>query len=334
MEIHLLLLRCTDVTKTDGNVALDVEADALMTSLKTSIANKLTADNIKSYELSWKGGGIDIEDADHTKYLKKMSEDFIDNMKGMISEEIIREQERQRKAVTHVVTIPRPTSAVTPAKAQGKNKRVKGRTKGGEQKNDMISGAAMGGFANPTEANFLRGFMTMNCLVQEHQAIEKGDCLATIEARVKLDLYSEISHHLTFCKNRCDVFFGREGELAVIKNYVTSFREAAPIVVTSSAGGGKTSFLAKVAALTKDWLGDHAVTIVRFFGISPKSSTLLSMLAQLCAHISLAYGEHIPHHAFNHIRTAQMCFQDLLVMVSNENVVFCLHSIAHGFLSA
>lgn len=60
-----------------------------------------------------------------------------------------------------------------------------------------------------------------------------------------------------------------------------------PLVLYGEGGSGKTSLLAKSAALCKEWFADaRPITIIRFLGTTPDSSALCPSLISICQQVS------------------------------------------------
>ena len=303
-RIHLLLFD-VDATMSDDSVTADVSADVMMTSLKTQVRDKLPTESVFSYSVSWREAGVLSDDKQHHLYLKSLCDDFVKSMTALVDEQCARDEEQKKKELSHVVTIPKNVSNdVKPTSQKGmKGQGGKGSTKG---KGEQVM----------QKADLMRGFMGLQGIIHEHKAIEKGQVVAEEEAKLRLSVNSDILHHLNFCAKRCASFCGRQDELGHVMQFVTSGEESPPLVVTSPPGGGKTSFMAKVAEQVKTWLGPQAVVVARFLGTSPPSCSLLPLLESLCVHISLAYGEHIQLNALSHVGAAQKYLHDLLTLVS------------------
>lgn len=99
------------------------------------------------------------------------------------------------------------------------------------------------------------------------------------------ELEIEIADHLRFGAERAPRggFLGRETEVTAIRRYLLSDQHH-PLVVYGPAGTGKTALLAHLALVAGNELGlpDQTLTLVRFLGSTPASSTLRSLLTSLC----------------------------------------------------
>lgn len=101
-------------------------------------------------------------------------------------------------------------------------------------------------------------------------------------------IVTEILQHLHACSNSVRVFYGREENLDHIKNYMLGKSEK-PLVLYGEGGCGKTSLLAKSAALSAcDWFKDaKPISIIRFLGTTPDSSAITPTLISICQQVSL-----------------------------------------------
>lgn len=99
-------------------------------------------------------------------------------------------------------------------------------------------------------------------------------------------IITEILQHLHACMNSVKVFYGREESLDRIKNYMLS-DSTKPMVLFGEGGCGKTSMLAKAASLaTSDWFADvKPISIIRFLGTTPDSSSLTPALISICQQV-------------------------------------------------
>jgi len=101
-------------------------------------------------------------------------------------------------------------------------------------------------------------------------------------------IVTEILQHLQACTNSVKVFYGREESLDRAKEYIMG-KSDKPIVLYGAGGCGKTSLLAKIAAMCFEWYEERnavPLLILRFLGTTPDSSALTPMLISLCQQIS------------------------------------------------
>lgn len=101
-------------------------------------------------------------------------------------------------------------------------------------------------------------------------------------------IVTEILQHLHACNNSVKVFYGREVHLEKIKRYMLGESDK-PLVLYGEGGCGKTSLLAKNAALVAgEWFADkRPINVIRFLGTTPDSSALTPTLISICQQVSL-----------------------------------------------
>ncbi|OWF56817.1 NACHT and WD repeat domain-containing protein 1 [Mizuhopecten yessoensis] len=98
---------------------------------------------------------------------------------------------------------------------------------------------------------------------------------------------AECLQHVRFCQQKCKNFHGREVTLEEIKAYLTNDSKS-PLVVHGQSGCGKTSILAKVAALVPSSYEQtpcKPAVITRFIGTTPDSSNIISLLTSIIRQI-------------------------------------------------
>ena len=103
-------------------------------------------------------------------------------------------------------------------------------------------------------------------------------------------IVTELLQHLHACKNNCDVFYGREQELAKMKDYITG-PSSKPFVMYGAGGSGKSAMLSKAAYESlKRWLQPAVPLLMcRFCGTTPNSTSLGPLLKSICQQISYTY---------------------------------------------
>lgn len=131
-----------------------------------------------------------------------------------------------------------------------------------------------------THEEYLNHFIThfyKNIVKLVDRAMRKEDSSAQGQ------IVTEILQHLHACNNSVKVFYGREEQLERIENYMLGLSDK-PLVLYGEGGCGKTSLLAKSAALTStDWFAKvRPISIIRFLGTTPDSSTLTPTLISIC----------------------------------------------------
>ncbi|XP_022102529.1 NACHT domain- and WD repeat-containing protein 1-like [Acanthaster planci] len=112
-------------------------------------------------------------------------------------------------------------------------------------------------------------------------------------------LHQEILQHLSFCLTKCVGFQGRDDIIKNVRDYVIQRakgdggKDGIPMVLYGESGSGKTSIMAKCAALVKQsWLcGTGTVMVLRFLGTSPNTSSIQRVLTMVCKQILLAYDK-------------------------------------------
>lgn len=99
-------------------------------------------------------------------------------------------------------------------------------------------------------------------------------------------IITEILQHLHACMNSVKVFYGREDSLEHIRKYMLGESDK-PLVLYGEGGCGKTSLLAKAAALSiNDWFKDaRPINLIRFLGTTPDSSALTPALISICQQV-------------------------------------------------
>ncbi|KFB37533.1 AGAP011163-PA-like protein [Anopheles sinensis] len=135
-----------------------------------------------------------------------------------------------------------------------------------------------------THEEYLNHFIThfyKNIVKLVDRAMRKEDSSAQGQ------IVTEILQHLHACNNSVKVFYGREEQLERIERYMLGTSDK-PIVLYGEGGCGKTSLLAKSAALTtNDWFAKvRPICIIRFLGTTPDSSALTPTLISICQQIS------------------------------------------------
>ena len=104
-------------------------------------------------------------------------------------------------------------------------------------------------------------------------------------------LIKEVCQHASMCQEKSRIFHGREDVIAKIKAYlaVKSETKIAPLVVHGQSGCGKTSVIAKAAAIAKK---EHpnCVQVTRFIGTTSESSTIAKLLYSVCCQLQRATG--------------------------------------------
>ena len=147
------------------------------------------------------------------------------------------------------------------------------------------------------------------------------------------DLYHEVLHHAKFAYIKSIIFCGREESLKNIKHYLsTSDGMIRPFVIGGGSGLGKTALLAYVGRSIPTWLSEDTTVILRFFGTSPQSSNILSVLKSIVSQICIAYGYTPPGDStFEKMGQARRYLWSLLDRISdmctNTKLILLLDSV-------
>src|SRR5262249_49567367 len=123
---------------------------------------------------------------------------------------------------------------------------------------------------------------------------------ARTKARQRVEAYgldAAAIANATFEAQRAADVQGREGELARIHSYLSSDSlssesagvDGSPLLVTGAAGTGKSTLLAEATKRIKISF-PGAVSITRYVGVTPGTSTLVNLLSDLRQRIVTAYN--------------------------------------------
>ncbi|GFR71651.1 NACHT and WD repeat domain-containing protein 1 [Elysia marginata] len=93
-------------------------------------------------------------------------------------------------------------------------------------------------------------------------------------------LFQEALQHVTFCQSKCESFHGRADSLKLIEDYLRG-PATHPLVIHGPSGCGKTSLLAMAAKLSHTIHAGKSITIIRFIGTTPESTTLPALLSSV-----------------------------------------------------
>ncbi len=282
-----------------------------MKSLKSKKLHESKTASKHQYTIPWTDGGIDPStNQDHKDYVDKMCSDFVSSVKGLIEKHKETTRMERVKEAEYTVTIKK-----SGANDENGNTKVKKTSVavGPKDKNTPFAhhNDGMG-------ADMFMGFMQMKNIIYAHEEVGKesftGKTVSISGDRAKLN--AEILHHLSICKMKCDTFCGRENEMEKVKKFILADGSFVPLVIHAPSGAGKTAFTAMIAKMTKTWKKTKSVTIIRFLGTSPTSSTLLKMLGSVCEHICAAYGEPFHKSEVSTVRKSSTYFTNMLTYVS------------------
>ena len=112
----------------------------------------------------------------------------------------------------------------------------------------------------------------------------EADKPAAAEQRSARELEIERDEHLRFGRERGpkEAFVGRQDQLQRILDYVNG-DSLQPFVIHGASGCGKTALLARAV----DDIPDGKQPIIRFIGVTPRSSDLRSLLRSICQELRL-----------------------------------------------
>lgn len=129
-----------------------------------------------------------------------------------------------------------------------------------------------------------RFYKTLCSMIQE--GIEERDNL-----QISDPLTKEVLDHVSFCLRKSKSFYGREEFLGTVRDRLMNNSERI-IVIHGQSGCGKTSILAKIAKDVKHWLeGSNRITVFRFLGTSPDSSSARLLLRSVCQQLCKLSGQ-------------------------------------------
>ncbi|CAH1790955.1 unnamed protein product [Owenia fusiformis] len=140
-------------------------------------------------------------------------------------------------------------------------------------------------------------------------------------------LVVEVLQHLRSCKSRCEVFHGRGEIIEKVESYVKGTSDTL-LIVHGYSGAGKTSILARSASFITSWLSEASpVTVLRFLGTTPQSSSVRQTLSSICRQISEVYERDISAIPDDYSLLVSY-FQELLNVATKENpLVLVLDSL-------
>ena len=293
----------------DGELVIDHAAQTAINDLKLELKSKLDNSVTISRHIKWKEGGISEKHGDHKRYLEGLCEQIVTGFGRMIEESLSQEKEDLEKQCTHFVQLN------TPLKHESRPNKMQ-----------KVGGTP----AQSSHLDFALGYNALQSVIESHQQIEES-VLEKVIDHTRVELNKEIRHHLQFCKAKCEIFCGRSEELLKVEEFLKQTGSTKPLVVHAKSGGGKTAFMAMVTKSIKTWLGRSSVTVVRFLGTSPQSSTLQSLLLSLCNHVSAAYSVALNKNKLRKLSQLIKYFQSILYTVStfaiNRPLVILLDSL-------
>lgn len=78
------------------------------------------------------------------------------------------------------------------------------------------------------------------------------------QAKYRDVFFAEVLQHLWNAVQGSHLFFGRENELAMARNYLRDPNVSIPLILYGEHGCGKTSILAKIATQARSWLHEDS----------------------------------------------------------------------------
>ncbi|XP_046361543.2 NACHT and WD repeat domain-containing protein 2-like [Haliotis rufescens] len=138
------------------------------------------------------------------------------------------------------------------------------------------------------------------------------------------DLYNEVVQHWTIARNRCQTFVGRAPMIQSIRGYLEAQTDQA-LVVHGESGSGKTSLMSKAVSVVSEVVSQNEnemkmVTVVRFVGTTPESSSSHQLLYSVChqlAYISKQHRSDVPED----YTSLKMYFRDVVQKGNFSGVV-------------
>lgn len=145
-----------------------------------------------------------------------------------------------------------------------------------------------------------------------------------IEEKSSLD--EEISAHIKFGTNRILNFVGRERILEDTLNYVKS-SDKKPFIIYGKPGSGKSALMAKLY-LSLENKNINARSLIRFIGITPFSSNVISLIRSICEQIiekyEIPYEKDIP---FEYSKLKEVFTGILLLIKPNLKIVLIIDGL-------
>ncbi|TFG03704.1 MAG: DUF4062 domain-containing protein [Promethearchaeota archaeon] len=145
-----------------------------------------------------------------------------------------------------------------------------------------------------------------------------------IEEKTSLD--EEISAHKKFGKNRILNFVGRENIIEDILNYIKS-DDRKPYFIYGKPGSGKSALMAKLLTKLEKKNIDTRM-LIRFIGITPFSSNIVSLIRSICEQITekyeIPFEKEIP---FEYSKLKEVFTEILLLFKTNTKIVLIIDGL-------
>lgn len=142
--------------------------------------------------------------------------------------------------------------------------------------------------------------------------IDRGVSARRSESGEMRKLRAEVLHHAHFCLDKCQLFCGRKELLSTIKLRLLASGTRQPLVVYGPSGSGKTSVMAMVARNSIAWLGT-CVSVLRFLGTSPHSSSIRETLSSVCHQLCVLFNLPVPIFSDMEFTQVAQLFRSLLL---------------------
>ncbi|KAK7501922.1 hypothetical protein BaRGS_00006674 [Batillaria attramentaria] len=117
-------------------------------------------------------------------------------------------------------------------------------------------------------------------------SLAKAEQGGRIRQREWYSNYSEVVHHLHFCRVKCESFCGQEAVLQKAKAYIQDAALRKPFIIHAPSGAGKTSIMAMIMKSLDEWLPEGHIGIIRFLGTSPLSINIHNVLHGMCGQLA------------------------------------------------
>ncbi|NXE55376.1 NWD1 protein, partial [Casuarius casuarius] len=155
-------------------------------------------------------------------------------------------------------------------------------------------------------------------LCEQFTAVTNQQVLENLRYRGQIseepeELLEELSHHAALCLESCRFFCGRQNLLDNIFHHIRQNNDKThtALILYGPPGCGKTAVMCKLSEQAQAVLGQDTVVVIRLLGTSQLSSTIHSLLRDICLQVCLAFDLPPPP---NQIK--QAC-SDLVLFLSN-----------------
>lgn len=105
------------------------------------------------------------------------------------------------------------------------------------------------------------------------------------------EVFKEALIHLALCRQILDSKTESDEYSTTIEHIksvmLSSTSRHGPIILLGGHGSGKTSLLTSIFSQSEVWFGKQLLRVLRFAGVTPRSSYNLELIRIICEHISL-----------------------------------------------